>query len=299
MKIEKTCFACIMQQVYNLCENKHIHATQIFDKNTLLTEIRTFLQTLESKTLHCPPPKIATHIYDIVSKTLGSADPFLHIKTHSNTKAKFLRDNLLINYPKPTDSELLLEWAVKIALLGNVIDYGSQSNFDFESTHFDMQSIRFGEYALSALQSNLAHAKHLLYLADNAGEHYFDEVLIKTLKELYPYLNITYAVRGKAIINDLTIADIKRDTKSNLQSYCKLLDTGIKSPGFIYEECNLQTKEIFDKADIILAKGMGNFECLESKKDSRLFMLFKIKCDVVAHYCSQPKGVMMLRHNID
>ena len=53
-----------------------------------------------------------------------------------------------------------------------------------------------------------------------------------------------------------------------------------------------------DEADVILSKGMGNFECLQSHKDERLFMLFKVKCDVVAAFCGVEKGTMMLKHNV-
>lgn len=196
--------------------------------------------------------------------------------------------------PYPTR---LLEWAIKLALLGNVIDYGSQSSFSFENADFSLETLTFGEYALPPLQAQLQGARTLLYLADNAGEHYFDEVLLSALKELYPALHITYGVRGRAIINDLTLKDLSPQARQSLESYCTLLDTGVKSPGFLYEGASEQARACFDEADIILAKGMGNFECLESCLDSRLFMLFKIKCDVVARFCNQPKGVMMLRHN--
>ena len=149
---------------------------------------------------------------------------------------------------------------------------------------------------LSALLEKLTHSRTLLYLADNAGENIFDEILLRALKTLYPHLHIYYAVRGEPIINDLTLKDLFHPLAQNIQKYCTLLDSGVRSPGFVYEDSNAQTQTIYNNADVILAKGMGNFECLHTQNDERLFLLFKVKCDVVAACCGAPKGEMMFIH---
>ncbi|WP_334091759.1 damage-control phosphatase ARMT1 family protein [Helicobacter typhlonius] len=190
-----------------------------------------------------------------------------------------------------------LNWAVRVAILGNVIDYGSQHSFDFAQGDFSFHTINFARFDLELFISRLNSAQTLLYIADNAGENLFDEVLLQSLKSIYPHLQIFYATRGEPIINDLTITDLAHPLAQNIQKYCTLLDSGVRSPGFVYAGANAQTRGIYDNADVILAKGMGNFECLNTQKDERLFLLFKVKCDVVAQYCDVEKGRMMFIHN--
>jgi len=62
-----------------------------------------------------------------------------------------------------------------------------------------------------------------------------------------------------------------------------LVDSGVDTPGFVFDRANKDTKKLFSEVDLILAKGMGNFECMESLKDERVFFLFKVKCSVVAN----------------
>lgn len=186
-----------------------------------------------------------------------------------------------------------LSWAIKIAILGNVIDYGAQQQFDFESADFDINGLCFGAFALDDLIARLESSRTLLYLADNAGENMFDKVLIENIKNIYPHIDIYYGVRGMPIINDLTMRDMAHPIAQDICDYCTLLDTGVRSPGFVYADASPKAQELYHRADTIIAKGMGNFECLNTQQDSRLFMLFKVKCDVVAAFCGVKKGTMM------
>ena len=128
-------------------------------------------------------------------------------------------------------------------------------------------------------------------IGDNAGENEFDEILIIALNLLYPHLEIFYFVRGAEIINDITLSDLKH-TDSAIFTLAKVVDSGVMSPGFIESLASAEAKEIYHNADVILAKGMGNFESMENsaKQDERIFLLFKIKCDVVKNYLQKNLG---------
>ncbi len=338
-----------------------------------------------------PAPKLKPTIHN--EKIVWSKDSIFTrldwVKQESIEKAFEISQEIISRYPapklKPTihnekivwskDSIFTrLDWAVRMAILGNVIDYGSQHSFSFDNADFDFKSLSFGVYDIQPFISKLESAKSLLYIADNAGENIFDTLLIATLKAIYPHLSITYAVRGRAIINDLTLQDmlhplaqplvescevlssgvrspgfVYADANNQTQQLydrtdmilakgtlliatlkaiyphlsityavrgraiindltlqdmlhplaqplvesCEVLSSGVRSPGFVYADANNQTQQLYDRTDMILAKGMGNFECLESCKDERLFLLFKIKCDVVAKFCNKAKGTMM------
>lgn len=305
MIAQSACFDCLQRQIHSLCSLLQIH-----DNTHITQKICTILESAKSQSLM--PPQIAIDAYKSFRQSTNLDDPFYEIKQESITQAHTIVQNLLRTCPPPfsQDSQNIesmhdinadstsayLDWAVRMAILGNVIDYGSQHSFDFKSANFDFKNLVFAHYDIQAFQEKLTHSHTLLYLADNAGENIFDEILLRALKTLYPHLHIYYAVRGEPIINDLTLKDLFHPLAQNIQKYCTLLDSGVRSPGFVYEDSNAQTQTIYNNADVILAKGMGNFECLHTQNDERLFLLFKVKCDVVAACCGAPKGEMMFIH---
>jgi hypothetical protein len=114
----------------------------------------------------------------------------------------------------------------------------------------------------------VAEARSILYLADNAGEIVFDRLLIE---QLLP-ARVTLAVRGAPVINDATVADAKG---VGLHEIVGIIDNGSDAPGTILEDCNEDFIRRFKEADLILAKGQGNFETL-SDEPRDIFFLFPV-----------------------
>ena len=104
-------------------------------------------------------------------------------------------------------------------------------------------------------------------------------------------MKVFYLVRGKPIINDVTIKDLEGLDIFNL---AKVVDTGVDTPGFCLERANKESKDIFYSADMVISKGMGNFECLFDEVKREVFYLFKVKCDVVARASGSKRGEYML-----
>ena len=225
-----------------------------------------------------PPTMLAVLVYDRIHKSLKDFSPYGKIKEASIQKARLYKQYFLESLHKKIESQAsitqILEFAIRISVLGNVLDYGAQMSFDLES-----------------FLCRLKSAKNLVIIGDNAGENEFDEILIVALKSLYPHLEIFYFVRGAEIINDITLTDLKH-TDSALFTLAKVVDSGVMSPGFIESLASAEAKEIYRNADVVLAKGMGNFESMENlaKQDKRIFLLFKIKCDVVKNYLQKNLG---------
>ena len=118
----------------------------------------------------------------------------------------------------------------------------------------------------------------VLYLADNCGEIVFDGLLIRELQR--QGCEVTLAVRGTPIINDATMEDVKA---CGMDSLCRVIDNGTGCPGTPLADCSAVFQQAFAGADIILSKGMGNFETL-SEVAAPIFFLFMVKCDrVVLH----------------
>ena len=130
------------------------------------------------------------------------------------------------------------------------------------------------------MKESLEGAKNVVVLGDNVGEHIFDYMFIETLKELYPNIEYSYLVRGTPIINDVTMKEAK---EAGFDSLCNLVDSGVNTPGFTYLRASKEAQKLFDDADIVISKGMGNYECLSPSHKQNICFLLKVKCSVVAN----------------
>jgi len=203
-------------------------------------------------------------------------DLYDEVKAHSTHKAATFLPSLKSHI---TDSQNPLLSAVKVAVAGNVIDLAAEVEFDLEEEIDKIFHTSFAVDDFDALSQKLSAAQQLLYIGDNAGEHLFDRLCIETLKSLYPQLYITYMVRGKPIINDVTMQEA---LEAGFDKVCHLVDSGVDTPGFVYERANEESKRLFDEADLVITKGMGNYECLSPTHRHDVCFLLKVKCNVVA-----------------
>jgi len=102
---------------------------------------------------------------------------------------------------------------------------------------------------------------------------------MQTFKELFPDLWIGYAVRGRPIINDVTIQEAE---DAGIGDVAEILDSGVDTPGLDLDRANDGFLEVYESSDVVLAKGMGNYESLNDRSTRPTWFLLKIKCEVVA-----------------
>jgi len=133
----------------------------------------------------------------------------------------------------------------------------------------------------------LEAAESILFLADNAGETVFDRILIEALS-----LPVTYVVRGGPVINDVTCEDA---IAAGIDRVANIIDNGTRIPGTILSECSSAFQSHFNTADLILAKGMGNYETL-STTPRPVFLLLQVKCPVIAIDISAPYGSIVIKN---
>ncbi|MCI5212665.1 MAG: DUF89 family protein, partial [Candidatus Electrothrix sp. ATG2] len=176
---------------------------------------------------------------------------------------------------------------VRVAIGGNIIDYGALHIFDAAATIQECFSQEFivGDYP--SFREALHGQPTVLYLCDNCGEIAFDGLLIKQLQGLG--CQVTAAVRESPIINDATVEDAHA---CGLDTICPVISNGTGCPGTPLESCSGEFREYFQAADLIISKGMGNFETL-SEVSAPIFFLFTVKCSQVArhlteHQCFDP-----------
>ena len=278
MKIEQTCVECIINQSLKVANA--IGADKNLE-NSLLSNVKELSKDFSFK---LSPPEVASDVYEKMSLIANKTDLYEKQKDdatkHALSFVPFLKDKL-----KNSQDKLLS--ATKIAVAGNVIDLAAQVEFDLTK---EIENIFHTDFALndfSILKDELSKAKEIVVLGDNVGEHIFDYIFIETLKELYPKLTISYFVRGNPIINDVTIKEAK---EANFDKLCNLIDSKVNTPGFVYSRASKEAQKLFDNADLVISKGMGNYECLSPSHRENICFLLKVKCDVVASSLSQNVG---------
>ncbi|MBN2381272.1 DUF89 family protein [bacterium] len=276
------CIPCALRQALDaarlITDDERIHE-QI---------VREILKITADLDLNRPPPWIGQIIHRRLRALSGVADPYRSLKSQFNRLAMAVLPELkacIEQGPEP------LIAAAKYAIAGNVIDFGVKSSLD---EHEVARSLRdsgstatYGDWA--EFKRHMERAKEILYLADNAGEIALDRLLIE---ELGPE-RVTLVVRGSAVINDATLEDV---LEVGLSGLVRTMDNGSDAPGTILEDCSPAFREKFHTAEVIIAKGQGNFETLNDVK-TNIFFLMKVKCPVIARHVGLPIGAQAVIHS--
>ncbi len=139
---------------------------------------------------------------------------------------------------------------------------------------------------ITLLREAVGRAEHILFLADNAGEIVVDRLLVERL----PAGRVTVAVRGRPVLNDATLADA---AAAGMDQVAAVVDNGSDAPGTLLEDCSSVFRKAFAEADVVLAKGQGNYESL-SETAADVFFLFNVKCPLVAVHSGLPEGAHAL-----
>ena len=282
MNIGKECYLCIYNQVFNITNRLNL------DEETAAKVLQKAAFVLSKYDLSFAPPVIASEVYGVISEITKKNDLYEKEKIEAINEALKFKSILEKRISKSKDK---LFDACKIAVAGNVIDLGVNQEYDLTKEIKRIFEMDFFKNDYNEFKKSALNAKTICYLADNAGENVFDEILIKVIKEFNPDVKVFYVVRGRPVINDVTIKDLKG---LEIFELAEVIDSGVDSPGFCLSKANKESIDIFNSADLVISKGMGNFECLYEEVDREVFYLFKVKCDVVARKSGSKKGEYML-----
>ena len=265
MKIYLDCLPCLLRQ--------SIDASRLASDKEEIQEaiVQEAIGLISNYQDYRYSPEIGREIHQIVKKHTNIPDPYKGIKEESIKTALEIYPSLKHFLYGKSDR---LYWALKIAATGNIIDYGVYSHVNIEDKLMEELEKEFIISHMKKFKDQLKKSKNLLIIGDNAGETVFDRVLIEECL----HLDITYAVRSEPIINDATLEDAQ---ESGLGQCTKIISTACNAPGLIIDECSKEFLEIFNRADIIISKGQGNYETLSGVK-REMFFLLKAKCPVIA-----------------
>jgi damage-control phosphatase, subfamily I len=241
-----------------------------------MKEMLHFLATMDyTKT----PLHMGQIQHRIIRKWANNLDPYLAEKQLYNSVMMAHYDELKREVDASDDP---FELALRLAVAGNVIDFGSNHGLDIHETLDKVRTAPFVIYDIEPLRRDLQQAQTVLYLADNAGEIVLDKLFLETIN----HPNVWLAVRSNPVINDVTLADIAH---LGLEAFARIIPNGSDAPGTLLEYVSSEFKAIFEQADLIIAKGQGNFEGLASVR-APLYFLLMAKCEHVAIHLRVNKG---------
>lgn len=277
MKTYLDCYPCFLRQA--LSAARRAGAGEEVQRGILL-ETMGYMQSLPAD---ATPPVMAEQIHRLIRAKTKSSDPYLESKREATEQALELLPGLVEQARGSADP---LETAVRIAIAGNIIDYGAAESYELESTLERVLVQAFAIDGLAPLRQALANADSVLYLADNAGETVFDRVLIQAIDK-----PVVYAVKAGPIINDATREDA---LSAGLDQLAEIVDTGSDAPGTILERCSAEFRRRFEQATLVVAKGQANYETLSSVQ-APVFFLLQAKCAVIARDLEVETGAIILK----
>jgi len=225
-------------------------------------------------------PELYTILKREFCKITGTDDLYVDEKKQSNHAALELYKEWK---PKVVDSTNPFNLALRLSIAGNIMDYGANADFNIHNTISKVVTNKFAIDHSEALELQISKAKNILYLGDNAGEIVFDKLFIETIH----HSNLTFAVRGNPVLNDVTMEDA---IAVGMDKVCKVISNGYDAPSTILDKCSAEFQEAYQNADLIISKGQGNFEGLYVQADPRIYFLLMVKCDVVGEMLGVEKG---------
>ncbi len=279
MKTYLDCIPCFVHQAVEV-------ARRVSDDPAFQEKIvREILKEFDRVKMSDPPPVMGQFTHRRLREITGLRDPYQSAKERQNRMALELLPALKAEIAAAADP---LSLATRLAIAGNIIDLGVNGNLTesdiLESIHQALQEPLAGDW--EKFRDAVAEARDILYLADNAGEIIFDRLLIE---QILPK-PITLVVRGAPVINDALREDA---CCAGLDRVVTIIDNGSDAPGTVLNDCSAEFRRRLAVADLIIAKGQGNYETL-SDEPYNIFFLFKVKCQVIARHVGQPEGTQVL-----
>lgn len=270
MKLNPFCMCCAL----NKQEQKIRHYPDMEKKTEYMKKVMALIANTEEK--DCAP-SLSVDIQKLYSRFWDCPmEDFTEIKREYNQLMLNMEDSLENKIRKSEDP---LEKSLLYARIGNYIDFAALSNVD-QATVFTLleekstESLDEEEYR--NFLRDLSSAKKLVYLTDNCGEVVLDKLAVKILKEKYPDLDITVVVRGYPVVNDATMEDAE---EIGLTDLVRVIGNGSNVGGTWIPGITSEARDLLYDADLIIAKGQGNFETLNDC-GLNIYYLFLCKCDL-------------------
>lgn len=268
MKAATDCYECLRRLVHQAA------ALATSDLSLRSKAIREGLRIVEENFSYDRIPiTIATEIHRVVKEITGNPDPYRGMKDEEIRISRELCQEISLGQ----DFKGLLQ----LSVLGNTMDFFR----DFDTIRRDMRGpVKFARDDSARFEGKLKQATKVLYLADNAGEIFFDLPLVKWMER---FARVIYVVKESPAGDDITLEDLKRaGLEGELE---RVITTGTATPGVVLSLASAEFKRELEAADLVLAKGMAYYEALsELPSEERVLFSLMAKCKPVADSLGVP-----------
>jgi len=276
------CLICKVKALEKRVEKYEIPAQK---RNRLVSELLKKIAVINLEKSYSP--EITSYILKILKDSSEIADPYLPEKMEGNRE-------MLERYKEFREmiqqSENPFNTALRLAVAGNIIDFGPTHIFDVTGT---IEKVLVTDFAIDhseKLQQEIRSAGTILYLGDNSGEIVLDKLFLETLN----HPDVWFAVREQPVLNDVTRREAEEVGIGNV---ARIISNGDDAPSTLLHRVSDKFRQMYQKADLIISKGMGNYEGLMFENDPRLFFLLMVKCDVIGRKIGASKGDFIVKHN--
>lgn len=278
-------YECLICQVKALEKRIEKYEISLDKRDRIVSELFKKIASIDLEKSYSP--EITRDILYALSQSSEIDDPYLPEKNQGNQE---LLDRYDEFKEKIQQSDNPYDTALRLAIAGNIIDFGPTHVFDVEGT---IEKVLISDFAIDhsvKLRQKIEKAKTILYLGDNAGEIVMDKLFLETLN----HRNVWFAVREKPVLNDVT----RREAEEvGIDEFSRIISNGDDAPSTLLHRVSDEFMQVYEKADLIISKGMGNYEGLMFENDPRLFFLLMVKCEVIGRKIGASKGEFVVKHN--
>ncbi|KAA0005748.1 MAG: DUF89 family protein [Thermoplasmata archaeon] len=285
MKMKPRCVPCILNRV--VYESELVIKEQKKLEEVMKKVVKKISELYGSS---LSSAEIATQIHGLTYELIGNRDPYKELKERSNEIALKL-------LPKAEkfieNSKNKIEAAMLVSIAGNSIDFGiagsAASPEELERKFDDL--IKQGLYHNDFKKMEKYLKGNVVYFTDNCGEIVFDKLVCRELKKIANH--VTIVPKKYPILTDATYQDVKKLGFDEVVD--EIITTGGFAVGVDFKSMPEKLKSRIGEADIIISKGMANYEAFSEANYRPMAYLLRVKCKSIAEDMGLPVNVNAIK----
>lgn len=289
MKIQPECLPCLLKRI--LFETELSTKDKARQTRTMQTACRLLAELYNPEVCSAT---IATQVHQAAYECLQDPDPYQKLKATSNAVAERLVPTVESLIKESSDR---VKTAMLCSIIGNMMDFGIEGS----SSHPEMLAAVFDRLYAEGLgyddsdrvKQHLKKASRVVVFTDNCGEIVFDKLLCRELKTAYPSVRLTVVVKGVPILSDATLHDVKEIGLDEVVD--EVLTTGCFAVGVDFGRLPAKVLERVREADLIIAKGMANYESFSETPYTPIAYLLRTKCNVIARSMGLARDISVIK----
>ncbi len=282
MEIQPECVPCLLKRC--------LYETRLVDpekEREVMTEALRLLNELYEE--GAVSAEVATVVHGRVYDILETKDPYAEMKESSNKAAE-----RLLPRAREEASKALKE-AMIVSIAGNVLDFGFRDDIDsadyLVEQFEDILEEGLGYDDVDKIEELLKKGGEVIFFTDNTGEIVFDKLLLEKINEYD--VQLTVVVKGEPVLTDATMEDALRYEIDRVADDVKT--TGAFAIGVDFDELPEDVMDKLERADLIIAKGMANWESFSETDFKPIAHLTRSKCGPVAKTMKVPEEANVVK----